>query len=127
MNLFLVEKIYSETQDQLERKTCPLTVRERSLHDSLLKHFINFRIERQPTWVDHVQPFIAGGISGMTATSVIQPIDTVKVRIQIESEAAGASGKKKNLSPFRIAAEIKAKEGIRGLYKGWVTFLVNNE
>jgi len=28
-----------------------------------------------------------GGISGCTATTVIQPIDTIKVRIQVISEA----------------------------------------
>ena len=31
--------------------------------------------------------FLIGGLSGMTATSCIQPIDMVKVRIQLKSEA----------------------------------------
>lgn len=30
-------------------------------------------------WFDVVKPFLFGGISGCVATSVIQPIDTVKV------------------------------------------------
>jgi hypothetical protein len=58
--------------------------------------------------------FAIGGLSGMVATSVIQPIDMVKVRIQLKSEARG-----KNLSPFIIAKDIFANEGgIKGFYKG---------
>ncbi len=50
----------------------------------------------------------------MTATSVIQPIDMVKVRIQLKSEAKASS-----LSPFTIAREIYANEGgYKGFYKG---------
>jgi solute carrier family 25 oxoglutarate transporter 11 len=50
----------------------------------------------------------------MVATAVIQPIDMVKVRIQLKSEARG-----KNLSPFIIAKDIFANEGgIKGFYKG---------
>lgn len=33
------------------------------------------------------KPFINGGLSGMAATTIIQPIDMVKVRLQL-----GASG-----------------------------------
>lgn len=59
--------------------------------------------------------FIFGGLSGMTATSVIQPIDTVKVRIQLAGEAAGKGA---SASPFKIAAKIFAQDGIKGFYKG---------
>ena len=45
-----------------------------------------------------VKPFINGGLSGMAATCIIQPIDMVKVRIQI-----GAQG-----SPVRSAAAVSA-------------------
>lgn len=40
------------------------------------------------TW-DKVRPFVIGGLSGMFATTVVQPIDTVKVRIQISGENKG--------------------------------------
>lgn len=59
--------------------------------------------------------FLFGGMSGMTATSVIQPIDTVKVRIQIVGEARGKGTEK---SPFAVARKIFAQDGIRGFYKG---------
>ena len=54
----------------------------------------------------------------MLATAVIQPIDTVKVRIQLESEAQALGGARKSISPFTIARNILEAEGTRGLYKG---------
>ena len=50
----------------------------------------------------------------MTATTVIQPIDMVKVRLQLKSEAGGQS-----MSPFKTAQEIiKNEGGVKGLYAG---------
>ena len=61
-----------------------------------------------------IKNFALGGMSGMIATSVIQPIDMVKVRIQLKSEANAG-----NLSPFKIARELYANEGgVKGFYKG---------
>lgn len=54
------------------------------------------------------KPFVNGGLSGMAATSIIQPIDMVKVRLQI-----GAKG-----SPLTVAKDIVAKDGFGALYKG---------
>lgn len=59
------------------------------------------------------RPFVFGGFSGMTATSCIQPIDTVKVRIQIMGE-----GGAKVASPFTIFQNILSKEGPMSFYKG---------
>lgn len=55
-----------------------------------------------------VKPFLNGGASGMVATCCIQPLDIVKVRIQL-----GQTG-----GPFGIASNIVAKEGFAALYKG---------
>ena len=38
-----------------------------------------------------VKPFINGGLSGMGATCIIQPIDMVKVRIQIGAKGSPVS------------------------------------
>lgn len=57
--------------------------------------------------------FVLGGISGSTATMVVQPIDMVKVRIQLLSEQ-----RIKNPNPIKIAKEIIAKNGFLSLYKG---------
>jgi solute carrier family 25 oxoglutarate transporter 11 len=62
-----------------------------------------------------IYDFLFGGLSGMIASAVIQPIDTVKVRIQLIGEAAQ---KGSSTSPLVIARSIFAKEGARGFYKG---------
>jgi solute carrier family 25 oxoglutarate transporter 11 len=54
------------------------------------------------------KPFVNGGLSGMAATCIIQPIDMVKVRLQI-----GAQG-----SPLKVAKDIVAQDGFGALYKG---------
>jgi solute carrier family 25 oxoglutarate transporter 11 len=69
--------------------------------------------DKRPAWLKLVQPFATGGIAGALATCVIQPIDMVKVRIQIAGEAPGASR-----SPITIASTIIRNEGFASLYKG---------
>lgn len=64
-------------------------------------------------FLDAVQPFWIGGLSGMIATSVIQPIDMVKVLIQIKSE----QGQK--ATPATAIADVMAKDGIKGFYRGY--------
>ncbi|KAI1029468.1 hypothetical protein LB504_010813 [Fusarium proliferatum] len=62
-----------------------------------------------------ILPFINGGISGMIATTVIQPIDMVKVRLQlIDSSQAGVS-KPTTLS---VARTILAQGRILDFYAG---------
>lgn len=56
--------------------------------------------EQKTVWAT-ARPFVNGGLSGMMATSIIQPIDMVKVRIQL-----GAQG-----SPLKVASDIIAKDG----------------
>lgn len=64
--------------------------------------------------MDTFKNFAVGGLSGMTATACIQPIDMVKVRIQLKSEARSG-----NLSPITVAKEIYKNEGgIKGFYAG---------
>ncbi|KAH7853539.1 hypothetical protein Vadar_003749 [Vaccinium darrowii] len=54
-----------------------------------------------------VKPFVNGGAAGMLATCVVQPIDTIKVRIQLGEGSAG-----------EVAKKILRNEGIGGFYKG---------
>ena len=67
-----------------------------------------------------IKDFAFGGLSGMIGTAVIQPIDTVKVRIQLvgESRGLGQKGTSFNTSPFAVARGILSKEGVRGFYRG---------
>merc|ERR1712169_134423 len=60
-------------------------------------------------------PFINGGIAGMVATSVIQPVDMVKVRIQLAGE--GTSGGPKP-SPLAVTRQIIASDKVLDLYTG---------
>ena len=58
--------------------------------------------------------FLIGAISGATATTCIQPIDFVKVQLQIRSEAG-----ERNLRPFKVIKEIIQKTGtIKTFYRG---------
>ena len=61
-----------------------------------------------------MQNFLIGGASGMIATTVIQPIDFVKVQIQVRSEMGV-----KNLNPFSITKSIYKETGtIKTFYRG---------
>ncbi|GAB7356578.1 hypothetical protein MBLNU459_g7311t1 [Dothideomycetes sp. NU459] len=60
-------------------------------------------------------PFIIGGSSGMVATTCIQPIDMVKVRLQLVGEGAKDGFR---ASPLSTAREIIAQGGILSLYSG---------
>ena len=51
----------------------------------------------------------------MTATTCIQPIDTVKVRIQIKGEELGSAA---DPNPIKCAKEVYADGGARAFYKG---------
>ena len=55
----------------------------------------------------------------MMATCIIQPVDIIKVRLQIRGEAGVG-----NLSPFDVAKEIKGEGGFKAFYKGLDSALV---
>jgi hypothetical protein len=67
---------------------------------------------------DAVQPFWIGGLSGMLATSVVQPIDMIKTVIQIKSEAMGKHHEGQKANFMTAFKDIFSKEGIRGFYRG---------
>ena len=48
------------------------------------------RKDLSPAW-KATKPFLNGGLSGMAATCIIQPIDMVKVRIQIGAKGGPVS------------------------------------
>jgi solute carrier family 25 oxoglutarate transporter 11 len=59
-----------------------------------------------------VQPFATGSLAGMVATCCIQPIDMVKVRIQLLAGTAEAAG------PITIASNMMKNEGLSAFYTG---------
>jgi len=60
-------------------------------------------------------PFINGGISGMAATTVIQPVDMIKVRIQLAGEGVAGGPKP---TPLSVTREILASGRAMDLYTG---------
>lgn len=75
--------------------------------------------------LDAVLPFALGGCSGMIATCFVQPVDMVKVRIQIKSELNSNLPKEgkisSKVSPIGVAKEIYASGGIKAFYKGLIS------
>jgi len=61
---------------------------------------------------DFYKNFLVGTMASCTATTCIQPIDMVKVRIQLMSEAGGST------SPIVVAKELYAEGGVKGFYRG---------
>lgn len=60
-------------------------------------------------------PFINGGLAGMTATTLIQPIDMIKVRLQLAGEGLSTGPRP---SPLAITREIIASGKALDLYTG---------
>jgi len=60
-------------------------------------------------------PFINGGLAGMSATVVIQPVDMVKVRLQLAGEGFSTGPKPSALS---VAREVVASGRFMDLYTG---------
>ncbi|KAE8149849.1 mitochondrial carrier domain-containing protein [Aspergillus avenaceus] len=60
-------------------------------------------------------PFVNGGLAGMTATVVIQPIDMVKVRLQLAGEGVRAGPRP---TAFGVARDIIAAGKVLDLYTG---------
>lgn len=64
-------------------------------------------------------PFLFASVSSCTATTVIQPIDTLKVRLQIAGESKGLGGSSKSATSMSgVIKTMLAEEGVRGFYKG---------
>ncbi|MCJ1477794.1 putative mitochondrial 2-oxoglutarate/malate carrier protein [Lambiella insularis] len=60
-------------------------------------------------------PFINGGLAGMTATTIIQPIDMIKVRLQLAGEGISTGPRP---SPLSITRDIIASGKVLDLYTG---------
>lgn len=70
-------------------------------------------------WARAALPFINGGLAGMTATVVIQPVDMVKVRLQLAGEGAKTGPRPSALGITRdIIASGKALDLYTGLSAG---------
>jgi solute carrier family 25 oxoglutarate transporter 11 len=94
------EALESSKQVAEQAVTGPTTAKESFLHTPYMRAAL---------------PFINGGLAGMVATTVIQPIDMVKVRLQLAGEGARTGPKP---SPLTITRDIIAQGKVLDLYTG---------
>ncbi|XP_047992604.1 mitochondrial 2-oxoglutarate/malate carrier protein-like [Leguminivora glycinivorella] len=64
------------------------------------------------TIIPPLYQFLFGGSAGMMAICIVQPMDLLKTRMQLLGPAA------KDYTMVRMAKEVVAKEGFKGLYSG---------
>lgn len=64
-----------------------------------------------PVW-KAAKPFVTGSLSGMFGTCCIQPMDMIKVRVQLGAAEGGVT------SPVAIASNMIKNEGFLSLYSG---------
>ncbi|XP_059608886.1 mitochondrial 2-oxoglutarate/malate carrier protein [Phlebotomus argentipes] len=67
--------------------------------------------KKQPGYIK----YLFGGLAGMGATCVVQPLDLVKTRMQIQGEGGAAREYKNTFDAF---TGILKKEGVSGIYRG---------
>lgn len=60
------------------------------------------------------QPFVLGGLSGIGSTTIVYPLDVIKVRMQLTGEA----GSVVNTNLLRMGSHILRGEGLKGFYTG---------
>lgn len=68
--------------------------------------------------IDEFLPFITAAFAGCTATMIIQPIDLLKVQIQIKNEM------RTKFSIKGIISEIIRTKGYRGFYIGFKAIII---
>lgn len=71
-------------------------------------------MKNNPAWIA-ARPFLVGGTSATMATCTIQPLDMVKVRMQLAGEGSAAAI---DANPVSVARTIIKESGVSGLYRG---------
>ena len=67
------------------------------------------KLQQQDNLATKLQPFVCGGLAACIASTIIHPVDLVKVRIQLQSG---------NLGALAIAKNVVKANGVTGLYAG---------
>lgn len=76
--------------------------------------------KKEERWIHRTgKYFIIAAMSGLTATTFVHPMDTIKVRCQIANEAYGAKGERHIINPLRIVRQMWGEAGIVAFYKGF--------
>jgi len=64
-----------------------------------------------PIWAA-CKPFVTGSLAGCAATTCIQPVDMIKVRIQLNATQG------KSVSPIAVTSDLIKNDGFAALYRG---------
>ncbi|KAF3904017.1 Mitoferrin-1 [Arthrobotrys entomopaga] len=86
-------------------------------------HAVSEPIISQPDFlhrpaVRKVLPFVNGGLAGVMASCVIQPVDMIKVRIQLAGEGMKSVSGAPKVTPISVARDIIAQGKVLDLYSG---------
>ncbi|KAK6503227.1 putative mitochondrial 2-oxoglutarate/malate carrier protein [Arthrobotrys musiformis] len=68
--------------------------------------------------VRKVLPFVNGGLAGVMASCVIQPVDMIKVRIQLAGEGTKSLAGGAKVTPLSVARDIVSQGKVLDLYSG---------
>lgn len=72
-------------------------------------------------------PLIGGFIGGVVSTSLLLPLDVLKVRLQVnESSSSSPHGRRQRLGALRVVRGIVKYEGLRGLWVGWTPAVIGS-
>jgi solute carrier family 25 oxoglutarate transporter 11 len=63
--------------------------------------------------------FMVAGVSGSVNTTIMFPMDTLKVRSQIANEEYGKKGERHIVNPLRLARDMLRDDGFKAFYKGY--------
>lgn len=78
-------------------------------------------------WVTWIGSLSCGGLAGLCSKTVIYPLDTVKKRLQVAGWEKGRTGMGETLKyggMIQCIRDIRAREGVAGLFKGFVPGVV---
>jgi len=83
-----------------------------------------------------VHPLIAGFVGGVVSTTLLLPLDVIKVRLQVDENTASSGNdataaktrpnQQHRLGTVRVLRGIVRHEGLRGLYQGWTPAVVGS-
>lgn len=75
--------------------------------------------QSEQSWVHTVRYFGIAALSGLCATTVMHPVDTLKVRCQVINEEAGRNGLRYLVNPLTVARDMWKQDGFVAFYKGY--------
>jgi solute carrier family 25 folate transporter 32 len=79
-----------------------------------------------------LSPLIAGFTGGVVSTTLLLPLDVIKVRLQVNESPASPvgsdqkHGRKRRLGATRVMQGIVKHEGFRGLWVGWTPAVIGS-